>query len=958
MPVEKAKEAKKRDAIADGKPKPPKEKDESVGLAMRNALNKAELKEEKRDEEMTPLEGRLNGLSKFVRRQHAEEKAAVGRRYEQKRKLLGDKYSVRSLNELRKDELAQLDELYSRLAEDPAKMEMYLVNECIPALEKEMVEKKRKAGNLQEDMALARLDVAQLRVARELNELSNRLGCVLCYEYISPAVLWEARHPLINAEGARLRGEPEVREMRDQLIELRDARTMKEREQIIAKLEKVVEFFREIASSPSKAQEYLDYEKKAIPQRKKSGMEPDGEVKFSMIDDDLRKSALYKAEAALADGCYRAGVRCRFKLGSFDAVSDATGSRIASLANKDGTVVSFRENGDMHVFDAQGRGAICRGKRILQRRDREGNLVEYCADADAKFRVMDKDGYMLIMHPTDELRNKIISPEGTEVLFGEEYGKRLEGFRRIIASLEAAELRGILARAKAELPKAEKELGELQKGYSRRLRKEPDEAACIKSLSQRLRKNGILEFKGEPNENGFSAMLKIYNKKIAATVLPKATLDMLKAAAKQNHPANAFPNPETTLIVEIPGTVYPSDGAKEHPMGYVRQFTQKLDDGAYVTVLALHSELINAIRNREFKALGEIVYADVYRELKEKKYTAARFKLAWMPNSAVCQYVDERYGVKFREAMGQEDYNFLGAQQAFDNLVSNVTLTLTRPIVRAHTDQTLDALGITAAERKRANEYAAIMLEKAKAGGGDRYPAVRDAVLQMHKEAYGIDPAEDLGALDASINELRQKFRANPNKDTYSPYHTLDCYRDVADPERERQLKVVNEFERKARRANLGRYRKIQGEEAEKYLAECRNSFAKIMEEDLIKKRGKAVEKGLSIAMRRSRYGSRTTPTAFTISNHLQDITREIERENQTFGQEALFNELRNEVTPWDLVRRANQLWDVSHRYEEWSLISARAKTQRLKDIKELVEEFFDNLERGIGLGKAVSGTG
>ena len=887
-----AQRKKAKDSIIEDKPQR-ETKEEGIGAALQKAVSAYAMKEcAKRSgrKDRSPLWNELNALSPYVRREYVSELRRAGE----------DKKEAR-----------EVESKYLKLA-NPTSMEAYISDEALPLLEAELAEKKRRfdrgdigredyeraKSRLQNDIALAMLDLRQLRTQREIGELSLRLSTTLDYSYL-PERLGQEFETIISV--------------------LKNARGGNRRE-CVRDLEALLAQFTEFANSPSKAKEHLLLAKEGLSAKKGKDVRLENKERLRSIEADLSVAERHIAEASVpAFECRASGARCRLEFGSFEAISDSEGSRIARLIHKDGSQVAFFQSGEVRVADARGRSAVYREGRQVQLRDAEGCFIQYVNGAKA--RAVDSEGNTLVMDPGNESKYLILAPSGDPVLPGEKHVALIANFRRLIRKMETEQvmetedqrlsLSEVLARAEKALPEAEKRLGEFEVGHAGHGESQADIASSICSLSRRLRKSGDLRFAGNPSSEGFEAVLAWDEKEYDVSVLSAITRQMLRDAVRKNHPANAVSDHGNTLAVEVPRMFILEEERGEHPAQYTRILTLKLENGEYASVIALHKDMVRAIISNDFRVVGERIYGNIYRQLKERGHSAIRWKLAWMPNSDVCHEISSLYGEGFLAAMRAKDFDSLGRQEVFDNLVHNVTHAITRPKTRAHSEALTGALNITDEDEKRAGIHIALMFE-----GKETYLEQKEALVKLYQKAYGTEVPENLPALGVTISELRQEFFRNPTQEAYLAYQKADFIRDVL---RDRYRRV-NEFAKRARGSDLSEYHALSGEEAVAYREECRKSFQKELERELITNQGNAVDEGLAIAMQRSRYNTRAVPTAFSISIHLQEIANDI-------GHELVLNELSGEVTPWGLVRRANQLRAISAGYDE-SFIEAAAKLQ------------------------------
>ena len=865
----------------------------------------------------------LNSLSQFARKRYVEER----------QKILRGKES----EEEKEKALDTLDDYYTKIAASPTKIEAQLANECMPNLEKKLEKTRNKyeEGKLQRgrfdrevkaiqaDIELARMDVRQLTATREVRALVSKLEYELGYQYIPRKLERTARNYFLELRTSKRSG----------------------RERNVLALEALVEQFSEIASSPSKAKDYLGKQGDVIDDDKKNGLEPDGVDKHAMVKCDLAQAGKLVADVAPPDVTYRKGTRYRFHQGEFEAISDSMGSRVIRLIHEDGTQVAFCDGGETRVVNKAGDSAVFRKGALTQVRDREGNVIQYSKGKIV--RAMDSTGYTIILDASDKHRFALTDSEGRIIMFEKEHNGFIDRMKAVIEAAGRSGLtdeeagrfnfESIAARAKECLPIAEARLKEIAGRAEKRPIRRPTDAACIRNMAHKLEKAGALRLAVKPVDVTFQAKMVVDGAERDVSVLSAAGVKELKDAMRRNHPANAFPNLESTLIVSLNECLYPDEGGSERPESYVRVLTVKTGPESYSTILAMHSKMIDAIRRDtphgdSFKALGKRTYEDLVRELSGQ-HSFVPFQITWMSNSDVSRYVSNLYGADFLDAMREKDYNSLGRRVAFDAFAHSVTHTYTRPGAREYRDGALQVLGaVTDEDRARADEYIAMRFSSA--GPKSLY----DEMLDMLMEAYGFEVPKDSKVLALQVANARKDFLRSPTQESYERYLRLDDFRDVV----RWQDYVLKDLQDRAAQVKPGKIHPGRFDE-------CRRSFKKVVEQHILEAQASAADECVAIAMQRSRFRARAPPTAFSLSIHLQGIAADV-------GYEALFNEVCGEATPWEIVRRANQLRDVSRGYRDWPFIATRAKVQRDDELKQTIMDLLEVAANAGKIGTTLAG--
>gem|GEM_PF-3363138 len=905
------------------------------------------------------LQDRLGKLSLYLLKRYNEEREKLESRKD----------------DINRQRIAELQNKYWGISSSPTAAERYLSNECIPALEKKRITLKEQlsigkiepaiyrklVAKVEADLNSASTDVRQLRAVRELEGIAKKLELELGYRYLPNVLRCEKRRLMEELDLCMHRLAQQAHPKR---------RLEQERNNLVDKLEEIAMEFSKIASSPAEAEKYL------LKNRGNS------EGEKSVIDSDLKKTKENADEEVRLSEVYSKPAMYRFAFGDFEAISDSSGSHITRLIHRDGTQVAFINEKEIRVVSASGERAIYRDGEIVEVRDRNGNTVQF--SGGKLIGVIDSEGYVLILDPNDSHRYAVIGKDGKIIFDPKRMNAFLNRFNHLVASFENAPiLRGestqfnfsiILERAMRVKGEAERRLKEISGETGKIITREVGIGESIKELATTLRNANVLLFNGDPTTNGFGAKLSLYGRSIKANIVSAETVKMLKDAATKNNLLGIFVDPENTMVIEVPEMIYKEEKKTEHPAQYSRVFTIKVGK-EYLTILALHSKMLAAIRDNDFTHLGKHVYKDVYSELSNAGYNFVWLQLK-LKHSKMYRNAAGRYGDEFMDAMSRKDYEMLGRYKVFDSLAHNIVHALTRRRTRAYLEDEISALNVTVEDRKLSKEFAPILIEEttgrnrynkikiqledAKRSLGDKLffdsawevlcniigtdelQKISEAVLRAYLEAYGFDRDTSLrlGLWNSKVRALRESFFNNPTKEQYIEYQKADEFRDIV----RKQKNVISRFILSLIDTDIDYYFSLDKKDAKAYREKCRLAFHKIVELARINDQCKATEEGLAIAMQRSRYRTRAVSTAFSMSIHLHNIAKQL-------GPEVLFREVCFEATPWDLVLRANQLRDISHNYN-YSIITSRAQIASNEELMKRINNALDVFQRALDIAK------
>lgn len=446
-------------------------------------------------------------------------------------------------------------------------------------------------------------------------------------------------------------------------------------------------------------------------------------------------------------------------------------------------------------------------------------------------------------------------------------------------------------------------------------------------------------------------MLKVWGNELPVKIATPGTFLDVAKAVKADSPANLTINPATTFIAEV-SQKHPLDAEKDAERAkrgerpgplefYTKVVTQKLKDGRIVSVLVAHSALVEAVclnGPNDFRALGEKLYEHVYLEAMDKEsaecakkkglsFSEALFRIKfefdvkYSDHSVISERIASRYGRRFLEAMRRKDYNAMGRQEAFDRLKHNAAHTITRQ------SGTYYAKELAPAESEVEKRLISAYLASRLSGKGRK--AQKAEVLGIFMDAYDRRFPVERGALDMKVAQLRREFERSPSEQTYREYQKADEFRDVLLKPRDRQDRALELAAEAAA---------FTGPAKEAEVEEGKRLFARRIERELEANQAIVVDEALAISLQVSRYYTRARSTTWNIAKFIKAAMAE-----PHVGAEALFNAVRNEGTPWDVVRRTRQFMrlqrGITHDDEDVFFEFARreGRTAQAKEAMEFI---------------------
>ncbi len=943
MPRETTKVEKKEE-------KPPVTKaSSSVGQAMRAALGQGDTTEARRclskaNDELGALKKKIEGSSPFLAHILEDEASVLRKRLKGK-----------------PEELApQLDRLIIDFSSREGAAE-HLRTETIPNLELRL--QARETDYVKKELARASLELRQLDALVDCEKFLSKLEFVLQYNYLPRAL------------------EHDTREFRRILEEPRTPQV--EREAAIAQLEEKLDEFH-CYTEPTKMRDYLLAERKALL---KGGRE-DGEGvkdKGEMISLDMEKINLdlQRAKERLGETApvskpemRIAGFRNHFTHLGYEMTTNAEGKKIYLVSAPDGSEVKFSKKFVLVIspFD----------ETAVYERDETTNALTLAQVADSKKNIFkfrdgkitsarDADGNWFFFDPENVHPHEILDRTGARVLN--------EGdVNRLLSRINAARTECERDSGLDETEKRHFSFDEILSAAYKARKAAKQEHARISvrtpevieytdafvgkaraSLTSQLISAGVLEHRrGVAPERRH--VLKVWGGELVVKPATPGTFLTIAKAIKADSPANLTINPATTLLAEV-SEKHPLDAEKDIDRArkgerpgpvefYTKVITQKLKDGRIVSVLVAHSALIEAVCLNNFESLGKKLYEHIYLEARDKARKEwangngkaisfsdtlfhVRFELEvkYREHTVIVDRLRDRYGPRFLDAMRKRDYNTMGRQEAFDRLVHNGAHTITRQSGTYYAKEI--ARDETEEEKKLISGYLAGRL------AGKSFGRQKAEVLKIVMEAYDRKFPTDKGELGIKVAQLRREFEHNSSEQTYEQnyreYQKADEFRDVVRDLTEKTGAFVQEA------ATAG------GLPATEAAAEQgKLLFARRLALELEANQAIVVDEALAIALQNSKYFTRAKGTTWSIAKFIKAAMAE-----PHVGAEALFNAVRNEGKPWDVVRRANQFIrlqrGITHDDEDVFFEFARREGRDAQ-----VRDALEMMGRAVGIAKDV----
>ncbi len=927
-----------------------KEPQKSVALAPKESF-----KEYTERKAMSDMWNDLNARSKYLKDRYIAERSGIKTRYEEelkaekaeigKAKFRNEHERAAAIEESEGDyerktgeAFGKLEEEYAKVASTAANAEAYLLEKCIPELEKKIEECKRACDEgkiskeaylrekkrLEKEIGLATFDAKQLHIVEQFNKLTLKLEYELGYHYISNSLRHGAKLPLAIVTG-------------------RDTGP-KIREKAMESLVSLVRDYGSYAGSWNKALDFLEARKRDARPEFAGLVEAD----IQMVEENAKKGAPVTTESVRAPG-----MKTRFSIDGYGVTSNADGTNVLEIC-MDGSDVVFSKNYTL-VVNKLGEDAIYDPKgRLRQMRDVDGNTVLY-DEKGAKVLVGDAEGNWLFTVPTGDAISCAILDRKGKVVTGEEGEKLIKNFNAIACRFERepelGEKEEIHLDFNRILERARKQCGPAER-YLAKLALEPAEwepatfeeasrhnAERIAQLRDALAHDSFLEIRRTDRETGAcEAILKHpFLGNIPGKVLPMSTFLALNGAIKKNHPANSM-IPENTIVLET----------EEKPNGRLAllfQFPTK--ECGTVSVILIHPKVIDAIRENDFGKIGMDVLAQAYHELDEKGFMFRELQLAWR-SSRPSEHIRRRYGEKAYEAMRdlpapgwrlegplserqREKLEFIGKQEVFDALIHVVTHAYSRERIRGYWAEKAAGLGSATEEEKAlVADFWALRLKEI-----TNPTKAKHKVLRIYMKALGIEAPTHILQLNNRVKELRQAAFANQSESegisSYTEYLKFDEFRDFVRPRNPNDITITEKCMRMAKGRNPDPASKDK----------CAEAFKKSIKRKLIEDSKMVTDEAQAIANQKGYQYTRSASTMWSLSNYIRDAIGR-------HGAEVVFNALKNEVAPWGIIHQLNHLDRVGKTYNrdfEMVLERLRMRNETKEKRKEVLEETKQALE-------------
>ena len=861
------------------------------------------LEQKRLEEKIRQTKKKLNEFSPFLRSQFSNRVREIRKKM---RKGAIDDMEMSTMVQEAIDEFMSHTESEAKLLDYISKALVGLQEE----LSAERYQRRRRA--LERKLAQAEADLRELRCFARMRELESRLAA--SYIYLPSSMMHEITH---HERGGVTRDL--VKEVRNRTLRQHD------RDAMLAELEAVLEKYEGYLASPSKALEFLRSERQRIYELSHTGAMEDGASKLRMIHRDMKMAgSLADSSAAARAG----GARLRLNFGGFTVTTTSDGRDVLLVSDSRGNDVVFLSN-STNVITAHGDAIFDSEGRLKQVRTAKGETVQL---EGGKFvRACDAEGNWLFMDPSDNRRYAVVKADGTivtdkdelERLYREAFSPLLDFVQReseVLGTDGGGDFRRILNTA-LELRKSP----DLAESIRRLAIAVPEEeqqmdettlCAAQAGLKEALSNAGYLSVDGRFRKDGFD---------VAVRELAPSTILMIAGAIRKNHRANLNMDLSRVLMLELDEKLLPD--AREPDELYARVFVVKAGK-RYVSVLLLHSKMVDAIRGSDYERVGRLVYKRVIEELHEQGMRAVGFKLALMPNSDVCKFIEDGYGPAFMKAMRTKNFYELGRQELFDRLIHEATIAHVRPRIRARVEDEQARLRLPDQERLAA-DYLLIRTKGCKSK--DQY---KKEILAAYREVYDEDgnlPTNQF-ALKKRVEELKDDFFRNPSEMSYTKFQKAVEFRGLLTTLEDRALACMS---------MAGRAAQVPADD--KYKKKCRQAFKAELELELLKRQGLAADEAVAIAMQVSKYHRRTVPTCWPICEFLRDLVKKL-------GQEAVLNAVRSEETPWDVVRAAKQLERITRTYNT-DYLKVKMELARKEKVRENVYHALKIISKVIRIG-------
>ena len=882
------------------------------------------------EKEVEAMRKRLDELSPFVRKQFAE--IVREAKTERKKGAIDDiEMAVR---------LQKAADEFSRHAESEGALMGFLMKESIEL--RAEIPKETDAGRrsrLEGALAQIEADLRELKTFARMREIESRLSAKYVY---MPSVMMEdvTKH--------------EMEEKTRDLVRMIRNRNVGQagREKAVGELERTLERYESYLNSPSKAKDFLRNEsfrvEKEVDEYKawlEAAAAPQErarvateirklDARFEMISADSEKAqSMLESSSATAA---KMRVCCRFTFDEYTVTSTQDGSGVRLISDVHGNDVVFYPDATL-VVTADGTDALFgQDGKFQQVRTAKGETVQL---ADGKMvRVCDAEGNWLFTEPDAPRKFAVIRSDGSMIIDkGElaEFKKRFDPIMRFYHQ-ESGKFTEVLNTA-IEMkisPDVKKKLDELATKpvpQDERPINAEDVPRAVEKLKAALVRTDCLSKDGKKfKKDAFEAGVRV--------LLP-STAAVVAGAIRTKHPAHIELDLSKVLMLETDEK--PQMSAGERDELYARVFVVKAGRD-YISVLLLHSKLVDVIRGGEYERLGRLVYDDVIagtmEDLRVSKLRVL-FELALSPNGKVCSEIKRAYGEKFFSAMLRKDYGEMGTQELFDRLIHEGTIALVRPRTRkaAEDAQARVLPGDEEAARKSAQDYLTVRM-------GDRRSEKKlvKRIIWLYRKLYNDEYLLDLPvgqlALKRRIDDLKEDFFGNPSEETYAKFQKAAEFREIirSAPDRARAILAVDGKESEP----------LAKEQLEKYKRDFKAAFELM----LIENRGLAADEAVAIAMQSSMYHRRTVPTCHEIYEYLRELAHRL-------GAEDVLNAVRGEETPADIVRAAKKLERISKTYNT-DYMKARMERARKEELKEEAKEALEIIEKVISLGRTAAGAG
>jgi len=426
----------------------------------------------------------------------------------------------------------------------------------------------------------------------------------------------------------------------------------------------------------------------------------------------------------------------------------------------------------------------------------------------------------------------------------------------------------------------------------------------------------------------------------AVRPLQPSTSMAVAGALRNGHPAHVMLDLSKVLMLETDEK--PQMSAGERDELYARVFVVKAGR-EYISVLLLHSKLVDVIRGGDYERLGRLVYDDaIAGTMEDLRVSKLRmlFELALSPNGKVCGEISRCYGEKFLKAMLRKDYAAMGKQELFDRLIHEGTIALIRPNTRKAVEEEQARLwpGDEGEVRKPAQDYLTVRMGERRS---EKKLAKRIVALyrKLYNDEYMLDLPVGQLALKRRIDDLKEDFFTSPTEETYEKFQKAAEFRDVVSNAQKRAHEIIEADGKAAEpltKEQLGKYK---------------HDFRLAYDLMLLEHRGLTVEMAAAVAMQNSIEHRRTVPTCPEIYEYLRGLVRRLD------AAEDVLNAVRSEETPWGVVRAAKKLERISKTYNT-DYMKAKMERARKDELKDEAKEALEIIEKVISLGRTAAGAG